>query len=125
MNKPLPQISSKKYSDNYDDIFKRKPQPKTFEDGVPRTCKEISGLGILIFLSNHQSVFSTHGDGSYAGGSIPSVEEAMPKGTPERLQIAKMKTLVRKGLVDGCGCGCRGDWQITRKGIDHVARCNR
>lgn len=27
-----------------------------------------------------------------------------------------MASLIRRGLVDGCGCGCRGDFMITDKG---------
>lgn len=35
---------------------------------------------------------------------------------PERVLLAKMSALLRRGLVDGCDCGCRGDWVITDKG---------
>jgi len=34
--------------------------------------------------------------------------------------IAKMKNLIRRGLVDGCDCGCRGDFEITRKGVAYI-----
>ena len=50
MNKPLPQISSKKYSNNYEDIFKRKPQPKTFEDEY--LCKFIEDEEPARFLKS-------------------------------------------------------------------------
>lgn len=45
-----------------------------------------------------------------------SIGTAMPDGTPEKLQLAVMKNLIRKGLVDGCCCGCRGDFLLTEKG---------
>jgi len=31
---------------------------------------------------------------------------------PEKVVLAKAKRLIRRGLIDGCGCGCRGDFQI-------------
>ena len=35
---------------------------------------------------------------------------------PEKVLLAKLKSLVRRGLLDGCACGCRGDFTITKKG---------
>lgn len=40
----------------------------------------------------------------------------MPSDIPDKLALAKMRMLIRKGLVDGCGCGCRGDFELTGKG---------
>jgi predicted NBD/HSP70 family sugar kinase len=40
----------------------------------------------------------------------------MPPQVPEKLARAKMTMLMRRGLVEGCGCGCRGDWELTSKG---------
>jgi hypothetical protein len=45
-----------------------------------------------------------------------SVGNAMPAGTPQKLIIAKMRQMIRRGVVDGCTCGCRGDFEITDKG---------
>jgi len=45
-----------------------------------------------------------------------SVVRAMPEGVPSKLALAKMAAMIRKGLVDGCPCGCRGDFEITEKG---------
>lgn len=45
-----------------------------------------------------------------------SVVRSMPLGTNGKLALAKMKAMIRKGLVDGCPCGCRGDFEITDKG---------
>jgi len=44
-----------------------------------------------------------------------SVVHAMPEGTPPKLALAKMKSMIRKGLVEGCACGCRGDFTVARK----------
>lgn len=50
------------------------------------------------------------------GTTSRSVLCAMPPGTPPKLALAKMKGLMRRGLVGGCGCGCRGDFELTDKG---------
>lgn len=53
-----------------------------------------------------------------------SVGTAMPEGTPEKLQLAVMQNLIRKGLVDGCCCGCRGDFTLTERGRAALAKGN-
>lgn len=45
-----------------------------------------------------------------------SVLNAMPIGTPPKVALAKMRALIKRGLVEGCGCGCRGDFLLTDKG---------
>ena len=51
-----------------------------------------------------------------------SVFRAMPEETPFKVARAKMGSLIRRGLVDGCDCGCRGDFEITAKGREHLAK---
>jgi len=80
--------------------------------------KDISTIDILKFLKSHQGRWCTWG----VGYSMPTVADAMPKGTPEKLQRAKMSILIRHKLVDGCDCGCRGDYEITQQGIDYLER---
>lgn len=48
--------------------------------------------------------------------TMPSLCHVMP-GLDYRLRTAKMASLKRLGLVDGCECGCRGDWHILDKGL--------
>lgn len=50
-----------------------------------------------------------------SGWSLP-----FPPDTPDKLRLAKMQSLLKRGLVDGCGCGCRGDWCITDKGLERL-----
>jgi hypothetical protein len=76
-------------------------------------CKDIPDLPILRFLLNQGGRWSTYGDGY----SMPTVQDAMPPGTPRKMQKAKMEMLIRRGLAGGCVCGCRGDFTITEKGI--------
>ena len=35
---------------------------------------------------------------------------------PEAVLLRKLQHLVRRGLLDGCACGCRGDFTITDAG---------
>jgi hypothetical protein len=45
-----------------------------------------------------------------------TVRTAMPAETPGKVVLAKMRTLIKRGLVGGCACGCRGDFHLTAKG---------
>lgn len=35
---------------------------------------------------------------------------------PPKVMLAKMRRLKKAGLVQGCPCGCRGDWELTEAG---------
>lgn len=39
-------------------------------------------------------------------------EELFPD-VPERVLLSKLAALVRRNLLEGCTCGCRGDFQIV------------
>ena len=73
-------------------------------------CKDIPDKPVLEYLLRHK--------GRWCNGCWVerSVAQAMPSGTPSKLVLAKMRQLIKRGLVDGCGCGCRGDFEITAKG---------
>ncbi|UTC28146.1 hypothetical protein GURKE_01150 [Brevundimonas phage vB_BpoS-Gurke] len=45
-----------------------------------------------------------------------SVAPLFPEDTPDKLIRAKMAGLIRRGVIDGCPCGCRGDYEITDQG---------
>lgn len=49
---------------------------------------------------------------TWFAGFENSVQNAMPAGTPPKVALAKMRAMVRKKLVIGCACGCRGDFQL-------------
>jgi hypothetical protein len=74
-------------------------------------CSDIPDRPIVEFLSKLNR-WATWGDPI----RMPSVQDAMPLGTHWKLQVAKMRQLIKRGLVDGCTCGCRGDYEITKKG---------
>jgi hypothetical protein len=78
-------------------------------------CKDIDTDAILRFLAQHQGEWC-----NWYFGDAKDVRQSMPKDTPEKLALAKMRQLIRAGLVTGCGCSCRGDFEITDKGLDRV-----
>lgn len=45
----------------------------------------------------------------------PDASQDWP-GVPENLVLAKARKLIRRGLMSGCACGCRGDFEVTAKG---------
>ncbi len=81
-------------------------------------ASDISDSDVLTFLAKHQGRWSTHG----IGHSMPTVQDAMPHGTPVKVQLAKMRALYKRGYVSGCPCGCRGDWEITDEGLNHIGQ---
>ena len=85
---------------------------------IPIKCSDIDDKAVLCFLAEHQGHWSTHGKSLY----MPTVQDAMPPGTPVKLQLAKMKQLHHRRLVGGCTCGCRGDWEITDKGLAVIGK---
>lgn len=75
-------------------------------------CKDIPDQPILQLLAKNPGVWH-----NWYFADEKDVRKAMPANTPEKLIIGKMRMLMRRGLVDGCGCGCRGDFEITQKGL--------
>ena len=43
------------------------------------------------------------------------------KGFPPKVVLSKCAALLKRGLLDGCDCGCRGDWILTDKGKEFLA----
>jgi len=83
-------------------------------------CKDIPDRPILEFLAKHGGVGCTWlvRDGDAAGPRC--VLTAMPAATPPKLALAKMRALIRRGIVSGCSCGCRGDFELTYSGHEYV-----
>ena len=38
--------------------------------------------------------------------------EALGGKYPEKVVLAKARKLIKRGLIRGCGCGCRGDFRL-------------
>ena len=82
-------------------------------------CKDIPDAPILAFLAQRPGVWH-----NWYFGDDRDVHLAMPADVPDKLVVAKMNRLMQRGLVDGCSCGCRGDYVITDKGLSalHAAQ---
>ena len=78
-------------------------------------CKDIPDVPIIRFIASHDGQWCT-----WYFGDERDVHAAFPAGVPDKLLLAKMSSLIRKGLVDGCPCGCRGDYVVTEKGLAAV-----
>jgi hypothetical protein len=42
---------------------------------------------------------------------------------PPKVVLAKARALIKRRLMDGCGCGCRGDFEVLAKGRELLASC--
>lgn len=78
-------------------------------------AKDVPDLPVLQWLAGRGLHFST-----WCDWPETSVLAAMPPGTPPKVALAKMRRLIARGLVTGCGCGCRGDFQLSKKGREAV-----
>lgn len=94
------------------------PIPDDYYESHPTKAAHLSDRAILEFLALHQGEWSTWGQGH----SMPTVSRAMPPNTPNKLQLAKMRQLQKRGLSGGCGCGCRGDFEITDTGLAYIGQ---
>lgn len=83
-------------------------------------CSDIPELPILKFLLDRK--IKGLGWATSFSGYENSIDQAM-KGVPYKLVLAKMKKLIARGLVDGCACGCSGDFEITEIGEKFILRC--
>ena len=81
-------------------------------------CKDVPDIPILEFLLQRQVEGKTWC--CWFDGFENSIGQAMPIATPEEIIITKMSRLIDRGLVSGCSCGCRGDYEITTEGIEYL-----
>lgn len=85
---------------------------------------KISDQAILNYLADRQGEWTSLWFRYFEtkDPNIGDVHYAMPKGTTEKVARAKMKSLYRRKLIGGCTCGCRGDFEITDKGLKLIGR---
>jgi hypothetical protein len=74
-------------------------------------CKDIPDAPVLRFIASHDPNWT-----NWYFGDERDVSRAMPQGAPSKLVLGKMRQMIRRGVVGGCACGCRGDFVITAKG---------
>lgn len=62
--------------------------------------------------------WATRWDLAYTLGGLPYSPQPFDDvaGVPMKVLLAKFRRVNRRGLVEGCDCGCRGDFELTSKG---------
>lgn len=80
-------------------------------------CKDISSYDILMVLKDTDEYNWFHSFEKHEEiNPEHSIFNGFPDGVSRKLVLAKMYKLIKRGLVGGCACGCRGDFYITEKG---------
>lgn len=83
---------------------------------------QVKDIDKILVLTRIAEIQKTGRSGTCFTGFPNSIGVSIPGGAAEKLQLAVMKNLIRKGLVEGCCCGCRGDFTLTEKGWEIVLR---
>lgn len=79
-------------------------------------AKDIPTQPILNFLASGQMRVPNLGASLNEIRDIPEVAAVvthLSDAQSYRLVLAKMRGLIKRKVVDGCGCGCRGDFNLT------------
>lgn len=92
-------------------VVKGRPMDKKIQ------AKSLSDEVILRELAKHQGTWSTWGEKEY---SMPNIQVRTYPDVPCKVFLAKMKSIIKRGLSGGCDCGCRGDYEITDKGLELI-----
>ncbi len=96
-------------------------------------CSEVPLEPLLQFIAKVQSGetfwYPDEGQKAFYGDKVAyhtacafygfenSIYHAVPKGVSP---LGVIKIAIKKGLVDGCTCGCRGDFELTDKGKELI-----
>lgn len=81
-------------------------------------AKHISDLGYMatvIMLARTKELVL-----GYETVTVQEMAEALPY-IPSKLIRAKFNQLEKRGFMDGCGCGCRGNFRVTDEGLRFIA----
>lgn len=89
-----------------------------------RSAKDIDGDELLNWIYDRSHTITK----DWHAGSLPhwvfcwDFQESPWSSWPYAVVNAKLERLRRRGLLDGCSCGCRGDWELTDAGYQHIDR---
>lgn len=72
-------------------------------------AKHLSEEAILEVLQRNPGRWHTHWQGHETSVCDPTHPDA-----PEKVLLAKLAAMARRGLIKGCPCGCRGDWHVEQ-----------
>lgn len=84
-------------------------------------AKDIPDVAILEIVARKTSTRMPDSSHDYPFATMFDVEPHF-SDWPWKVVHAKVRALIRRGLLDGCDCGCRGDWSLTEKGRVFLAQ---
>ena len=106
---------NKGYQNDIPFLLERNMRVKTIQ------AKHVNKLHILNFLYHMKGrwacIFKAEGTEEELDNSVWN---AIPSDVPYKVGLAAMRQLIKNGFVEGCGCGCRGDFEITEKGEQYM-----
>lgn len=92
-------------------------------------CAEVPVLPVLEFVAKVErgetfwypptDMVNPHGErvAHFSACSFPGFENSLSNCVPKGVSaLGVAKILIRDGLLDGCTCGCRGDFTLTDAG---------
>ena len=74
-------------------------------------ASDLSDERILEVLNRKRGRRHTH-LGDFGPGSMSYVHDPGVPDVPFKVLLAKLRSMQRRGLISGCGCGCRGNWFV-------------
>ncbi len=60
-------------------------------------------------LSSHEACLGRHGVPRWS--TTWDIQDHM-KQYPPKVVLAKLRSIEKRGVLRGCACGCRGDWEL-------------
>ena len=99
---PTPPVDYQHARDIPDDVFL---------DAIRATRHEYKP-GTMPSGNDHGSATRWHVDMHLGGLDHTDTLVSDVPGVPAKVTLAKARRLIKRGLIDGCACGCRGDYQI-------------
>jgi hypothetical protein len=111
----LPKGSLEKFLRETMDIWvepKPKIQAKHIPDAVMLSIiKQMEGMHTMIAYPDNIKIFEPE---PYTTVYLRDICNFYPSIPPKVIQ-AKLRGMVKRGLIDGCACGCRGDFKVIVK----------
>lgn len=75
-----------------------------------KQAKDVPEDVILRVLNEEPGRWHTHRRSMFMA-SLPEISSELA-AFPEKVLLAKLRGMLKRGVIDGCGCGCRGDWRV-------------
>lgn len=86
--------------------MERRRRDREGDDGAVTQAKDISDDALLAALA------ATRGRTGVSRASCLWHVQAELATFPPKVVLAKLRSLMRRKIITGCGCGCRGDFEL-------------